>query len=552
MRLLRTVLATIALVSCRTSPPDSHARVKDDLAVEPSGRFGLCAALRGNAHYLFGHFGSLARIVEHYGAPEAMAGGSSSTITMLIYESVMKNRFVLEFPAGDERDQRIALLLKSFMGHVEVVFSGNEAMAVQTLAPLYDRAVSKGVFELDGEDYQKAATAMLELFNSQDLNGLVNPAVKRMLQNSDELGYASYPFKVQETKSALTSITAFRADDQQIFFREGIVNFAKLAEIMGRLAQFYAGYDPVDAAGMREFLSACGSAQSRGKTWRALTSLDAGGQSCGERYRALFRSFSKAYVGHESGFPNRLDETIGESLPSIVSTSIVEGQEDVAAFHEALKNYRDAKEPNFSVPFSRIRFGYWMPPGIAADTAARMARNEDLKSRKFLSLGSAPWRQALTSSPAEPGLARGVELIDGRRVSLGGWSDLAPVQVLKAAGCDKVVYITRESGETPFITQPTPLTSGRARSGLAEQLGMSEEERSGLYDLGNPDSSFARAVKGAEAVWCTDWNRFGDTELEGIFNEAYEARLVARHDFFTTGKSPYPNRISQAVTGCSF
>ena len=55
------------------------------------------------------------------------------------------------------------------------------------------------------------------------LADLVNPTVFKMLQDQDGLGYRDYQYKVNEVKAAAQSITGFKAVDQKIFFREGII-----------------------------------------------------------------------------------------------------------------------------------------------------------------------------------------------------------------------------------------------------------------------------------------------------------------------------------------
>ena len=549
MKFWISLIISLLVLSCKTDPTNSMS--DDKSALEPdTARFESCVALRGNAHYLFAHFGSLARIVEHYGPPQALSGGSSSTVTMFVYESILKNPYIVELPDGDERKQRIALLLKTFVGFLDAVVSGKEAVAIRTLVPLYHKASDEGIFALGVGDYRRAAQSMLDLFKSPDFSDLVSPTIKSMLINRDRLGYASYKNKVQEVKKALAALAAFRAEDQDIFFREGLVNFDRLTEVFARMGQFYAGYAPVDGAAMREFLQVCGGREIYGKTWREIADLLIAGKTCGDRYQSLFRSFSQAYIGREANFPSRVDEGLGLTTPSIVSTSIIDGKADVAAYNQSLKNYRANQEPNFNLPFSAIRFGYWIPESIAATTAVGMTKFKDLKSQKFFPLGTTTWRQALMISPAEPGLSRGVEFVPDERLSLGGWSDLAPVQVLKAAGCRRVIYVTREAVETPYITQTAPLSTGRPRTGVAELLGMTEEERFQIYDLANPESSFSQAIKQSEAVWCTDWNRFTDTQLEEIFNEAYDSRILTQDPFFTAGNRSYGRRVAPPIVGC--
>ena len=545
-------IATVAVLGlgCKTS---STSAVKDGEPVAAKGRLELCAAIRGNAHYLYGHFGALARIVEHYGTVDALAGGSSSTVTMFIYESIMKNPYLRKFEDGAERDQRIALLLKSFVGYLDFLVTTDEAMAVRTLVPLVTKAQADGIMGLPPDQYRQAAMALYALFSSKDAMGLVNPNIVTMLLDQDKLGFESYPYKVNEVKTAVTSLTAFKANDQGIFFREGLIDFAKLTEMLGRMGNFYAGGAPVDGPAMVEFLSECGEHDSRGQSWGAVAELTASGKTCGARFNSLVKNFRTAFIGNESKFHNRLDDTIGASVPTIVSTSVLTGTEGVEKYKQSLNNYRLNKTPMFDVPYTSIKYGYWIPARLKDSVQAAVAETfaDDAKMKKFLNLGSqARWRDALMTSPAEPGLSNGV-VMTGDKLSLGGWSDLHPVQILKAAGCEKVVYITREGAESKFLTQPEPLIPERPRAGVAEQLNMTEEDRSGIFDLANPKSSFSRAIGLADAVWCTDWNRFTDTQLREIFDEAYTARMVSKDPYFVAGEGAYPKRGDGRILGCS-
>ncbi|MBC7371421.1 MAG: hypothetical protein H7326_07650 [Bdellovibrionaceae bacterium] len=74
---------------------------------------------------------------------------------------------------------------------------------------------------------------------------------------------------------------------------------------------------------------------------------------------------------------------------------------------------------------------------------------KDAKSQKFLSLGESTWAKVLSLSPAEPGLSSSLAISRTMR-SAGGWSDLHPTLVLKAAGCENIIYVARKGDESPF------------------------------------------------------------------------------------------------------
>jgi hypothetical protein len=259
-----------------------------------------------------------------------------------------------------------------------------------------------------------------------------------------------------------------------------------------------------------------------------------GGGTCGERFATLLTAYRGAWTPSS---PNRADDPIGARMPVLVMTSVVEGAgaEEMARAQAA---YRAGEVPTLAIDFDDVRIGYF---GQSADLD-RVAKNPrgftDLKTKKFLALGERSWREVLSYSPAEPGLARALELDGGRSFSAGGWPDLHPVQVLENLGCDQVVYVTRRGAESSFA------------QGVGTVLGMSEREKSELYDLG-AKSAFAAALEQAGAVWCTDWNQVGG-DLESLAADAYNAPMETSQAFFAEGAGAYPAaRSGLGVVGCT-
>jgi hypothetical protein len=124
--------------------------------------------------------------------------------------------------------------------------------------------------------------------------------------------------------------------------------------------------------------------------------------------------------------------------------------------------------------------------------------------------------------------------------SAGGWSDLHPVLVLKAAGCENVVYVTRRGGESLFGQGVAKRLLGFARDWSKISTSSEEAKKasaklnnngdplerntlwSKLYNLANPNSSFKRALRAADAVLCTSWDNYEITQgIDGMINDAY-------------------------------
>jgi hypothetical protein len=240
--------------------------------------------------------------------------------------------------------------------------------------------------------------------------------------------------------------------------------------------------------------------------------------TCGERFVKAVSEYRTA-VRQTPPSKNRIDERVDMASPltKVIATSVLEG-DAAKAFKDARAGYLAGKFPAndiaFAPPFAQVKFGYW---GKAADLE-RIRSNPlkfaDLKTAKFTSLGGGTWREVLTSSPAEPGLSRFVELPDGR-VSSGGWSDLAPVLALKNVGCKQVVYITREGDESGFATK------------IAKREGMDEKSWQALYDLSS-ESAYTESLRQADGVWCTNWNSFTSTQQIEMSLDSYSAPLEIR------------------------
>ncbi|MBC7372284.1 MAG: hypothetical protein H7326_12000 [Bdellovibrionaceae bacterium] len=76
--------------------------------VAPQAQAGnYCAAIHGNGELMPAHWGAMSSLVEENGMPEAMAGGSSVSITIFLLEGVSLNPL---FKTESEK----ALMIKSF------------------------------------------------------------------------------------------------------------------------------------------------------------------------------------------------------------------------------------------------------------------------------------------------------------------------------------------------------------------------------------------------------------------------------------------------------
>lgn len=149
-------------------------------------------------------------------------------------------------------------------------------------------------------------------------------------------------------------------------------------------------------------------------------------------------------------------------------------------------------------------------------------------------------------SAAEPGLSSFVETRDvvGNPVlSTGGWSDLHPVTILKASGCQKVIYVTRKGGDTIFgqgvakrlfgfekpWSELDPHEPNRSHTRILNNQGDPKDmtsQWSRLFNLANPNSNFDYALQTSDAVVCTNWNIFDvKKDFHQMISEAYQAPI---------------------------
>ncbi|HWB74434.1 MAG TPA: hypothetical protein VG755_05755 [Nannocystaceae bacterium] len=517
----------------------------DDVDDDEQADRRVCAAVRGNGQLIFAHFAALARITEHYGPLWGSAGGSSGSITQFLLESIQMNPAVAS--CGDyecarlEQGARISLMLKSLTGYAAVLGDTSEAAAFGQLGPLVKKFQDSGIAALAETDPIAAQQALLDLLGSDDLRDLINDELVETVTSSPDPA-----FHVKDIVGALSQLgsfsvgctpeqTAMGCNPKAIFVRPGLLDFGALVEKIGRIADFYAGYGPQDPVRMAAWLDACAE-PARGLDWAQIAALPMNDTTCGAELTDMITQYRAAVLA-DGTVPRRIGEPIGAHLNALVSTSVLTG-DAVGKFEQARSDYSAAQPYTMDIAFDDVRFGYWGGDDALYQVESNPKRFDDLKTAKFLSLGNATWGEAMSFSPAEPGLARALE-IDATHVSAGGWSDLAPTLVLDNLGCEEIVYVTRRGDESGFAT------------GIAKDFGMDDAGGAALYDLG-AQSSFTRSLEAASAVWCTDWNAQSATDLAGVFADAYGAPMESSAPFFVDGDDAYAGaKASLGLRGCS-
>lgn len=518
----------------------SHQDQKADLR-NPAAAPGYCIALRGNGEAEPAHWGALARSVEQLGLPIAMSGGSSASISMFLMEAIASHPAVKSQKKNDQKE-RASLMLKSlvgFFGEVQKTDSWNEfkkfygvAMAMKDTDVL-----QKALAQAEAHQLQKALGVLQQGVDLGVLDPQSLKAVVGSIQQKDVKRTQFYLSELLDTAKVFGKFRATGEGSENLFFRSGIVNFEQAAKAFGKIAAFYAlaSGNSAQKANWDEFFKTC-QAGSIGKSWMQIAQ---GNPTCAGLFAKLFTT--EFAQGGTEGFEER---RIGEAFPVYPSTAILTGTA-VTEFRKAHLDYHRSLSRSFGNKFEithsdDIRFGYWGDPASLSRIEENLDNNDE-KSRRFVALGSTVWRQVLALSPAEPGLSPLKEFTteEGKEfVSAGGWADLHPVLLLKAAGCDNVLYITRRGGESLFAQGVAKRLFGFDREWAklnpddASVVNLNNEgDRqdqtslwSALYNLGNPHSSYNQALAAAGAVMCTNWNDFPpQSQFMELVEDSYRA-----------------------------
>lgn len=541
-----------------------------------------CLAIRGNGELQPAHWGALANLVENRGFPEKMSGGSSGALTMFLTDSMASNPlFAAESELSEDQKRSLgSLMYKSLHGFVNFVGqseTAQKALRLKNNLTMVKKQLSLGAVETL-KALSKNASSEWILQNQKDVVSLISElkglgilsterytkiitAVETILKGGrpKEVGsLAELRFYLTDLQQALMTFGSFDAQsDVNLFFREGIVDFKKFGFEYGKVASFYAGvqWNKVTQDRFDSFLNSCLDKHS-GLTWQQLVQEN---PECQSLLNETFKQYFSQNINWD--LHNVVNRKIGYSITAYPTTSVLLGsaysnaKSVMDSYH--LKRDRTAAERFQITDTTQVRFGYWGPSvdlqtisnglrtKVFSTQTERMSFAADSKSQKFLSLGESQWIEALRLSPAEPGLASLQAMtVNGQPAySAGGWSDLHPIPVLKAAGCEDVVYLTRKGGESLFgqgiakrllnlsrdwskLSTKDPAVS-QANAQLNNQGDASDMSSnwSQLYNVANKNSSLMKSIRLADSVICTDWNNFD--VFKGQINELIQESFLA-------------------------
>ncbi len=558
------------------------------------GSNNYCAGIRGNGELVPAHWAALARIIEHKGLPSRVSGGSSAAITQFLLDGLSRNTFA-------DTNSKKALLMKALTPHI-LYLSDIDAKSPRIMDIVADfTGKEKSGF------FTKLKGSIKVARNLRTLKGILGEYGKLL---NPELIYGlkkKFKFYKAQISEAIKMLGAFDAkNDQNIFYRKGIIDFKQLGIFFGRIADFTAGYGSVETnIKIVDFLDKC-TDLSKGKTWKELEKAHP------ECQRSLYSALDEFYdfrkkKKRKRGFPNiMIFEKVGSGLKAYPTTAVVHGS-GAKKYEKLSREYLKKRAKDFTQFVlnydTELEYGYWGDEQGLEDIKVGLESKYpfDMKSSKFRKITNGTWFEVLATSPAEPGLSslqkiplsstfnkkeminRGLfkrwtnskkpwkslhENRDGI-YSAGGWSDLHPTLVLKAIGCEDVIYITRQGGESVFGQQIfIRLTGYDDKIRFWEKIGeknrigytdLNQEEEGSpwnkLYNLGNPDSSYNLSIKESTAIYCTNWDAFYifKGEVTNAIDDAYSAPLFlkdeSRRNEFNFGLN-FQGKSKDGFPGC--
>ncbi len=537
-----------------------------------------CMAIRGNGELMPAHWGAMAQSVETFGMPSGVAGGSSASISAFMMDSLALNPLVKNSRNSVEQALRASFLLKSMQGFGYAIMDDKKWQHTLILAnkigqqdfselkvniETITKIINGARENLSQEEIQLISDVLLEVKQTQIFTG---PAIMKLIASFDALrshysleNFRNFKNQAVQVQRAISVFGKFDAkNDQTLFLRDGLINFKSLGHAFGRMAAFYSLKSATDktVSEVQSFVDKYAS-QNVGKSWIEIIQANPSVQQ-------ELSSLIKNYFQNDGKTANRIQEPMSQGLNTLITTSVVVGDSRKTLLEQKKSfdaTFDDKLAEVLNVNAEDIKFGYWGTTKNLAKIEAEFTDTSKFqlaKSKRFLKLGMNTWETALSTSPAEPGLstlvpfktASGEDLI-----SLGGWSDLHPVPVLKAMGCEQVVYLTRKGGDSLFgqgvakrlfklsdESIPWKNLDESKESAVANKKGRAEDQTSDwsmMYNLANPRSSYAASVAAADAVVCTDWNAFDiKKDYSAMITEAYKALIYMSKNIELTNLVP--------------
>tara|TARA_Y100000782_G_scaffold4962_1_gene5893 strand:- start:147009 stop:148898 length:1890 start_codon:yes stop_codon:yes gene_type:complete len=583
-----------------------------------------CAGIRGNGELAPAHWGSLSRIIEHKDLPKTVAGGSSAAITLFFLDAISRNEEVSARDEDERKNQR-ALMFKTLVPHIMYIgMEDVKVPKIMKMVGNVMGIGDDGFIAALGKAVKVAKDLPMFFDVLGEYGPLLNPELASGLRKNFSFykGQIAEAIKVFGSFDAKNDMNLFYRKGLVDFKYLGVLT-GRIADFYAGYAdeqtneklQYFLDQCAEDSRG-RSWPELMAKNPVCQKLF--VDSLQAyyGPKYETRRVRRLGGRVTRTIKTKiPRTFPNKMVfEEVGSGIDAYPTTSVIIG-DAVQRYKEKLAEYesKDAQGvEDFSLDFNlELKYAYWgRTHGLdTIKDGLKQHYPNDAKSSLFKPIDGGTWFEVLSTSPAEPGLSNLQRVpngpaIDPSRVinksyfysksffffsiptftaqkwfnednqdygvipfreemfSAGGWSDLHPTLVLKARGCEDIVYITRQGGESVFGQQVFIRLTGYTdkisfwkdikKGNRNGWINLSDEEEKSpwnqLYNLMNPESSYNKSIGAATAIYCTDWDKFSvlKGEIQPTLDDAYHAPVFvkdgnrAEYDFGYDfeGKSP--------------
>lgn len=430
----------------------------------------------------------------------------------------------------EEQRARISFLLKS----VENIPTPLVEITSMTSQILEEITVANILSDLQSGDTLKQSLAITELLNilrqatriaigtASVAPLIVNPELITLLTTSE-----NRTFHANDLVGAITNPFG-AAGDPLIFIRPYLLDFSGAADLLDIAASFYAGLSPVDLTTMNAILQQCATPANMGNTWSDIEAQPFNEDSsflpffgeetstCGEAFSSLLAAYVESRTDSD---PSRVDDPIGKGIAAVINSSVLQGA-GYQIWKSAVEDYNQALPVEFEPSFEDLKFGYMGHENSLTSIQENIASLfDDPKSERFVSLGPSTWRNAIMRSPAEPSLSKGVPIDGEESVTVGGWVDPTPSQVLAAMGCSRIMLVNRPGGTGSFAVD------------IALNLNIDQQGLNDLFDVEDPNSGVAASLLAQHGTVCADWDTPSLSDIDGLFEAGYSGTfLVSESD----------------------
>ena len=199
---------------------------------------------------------------------------------------------------------------------------------------------------------------------------LVNPELIELLREVSPVPILHAIDVIRATRGGFTV-----GDDPLVFLREYILNFRGVGWVVDFVASFWAGLEPTNLDEMQILLQECATVSNIGQEYSMISLQEtSAGETCGDFYMKLYGDYLRnrnAFVtllGDDTGFPTRLNVTMGEtSLTVLIATSILTGDAVSAVLQGQEQYINSIFDVDFEVTWADgVFFGFFGPePALA-------------------------------------------------------------------------------------------------------------------------------------------------------------------------------------------